>query len=120
MTGDLGANIARWIARVLGLFLILFFFVFFIGEVVVDGGWPKTLLDILAFVLMFLSLAGMALAWFRERTGALLVLGATVAFLIVGLIRWGNPGPLLMVLLPALVGGLHLLSSQLRDQSLAK
>jgi hypothetical protein len=120
MQGDLGANIARWTARFIGVFQILWFMFLFIADYSSSSGLPSTVIDMATMVIAFGIIAGMVIAWFRERSGAVIVLVSAALFAAVGYLRAGNPGLLLMALFPALVGGLHLLSSQLRDPSIAK
>lgn len=68
----------RWLVRIVGGFLSLFFLLFFIGEGIPDikrSPYP----ELIYFVpLLFLSIAGYGLSWFREKAGAwLMIAGGT-------------------------------------------
>lgn len=73
------SNVVIWIARLLGLALMLLFLIIAFGE-----GLPSpanmTLHESLAFVGLILMLAGVALGWRRELPGGLVILGGYIVF----------------------------------------
>jgi hypothetical protein len=63
----------RWIARILGLFPSFFFVLFLTGEGIPDLMEGKT--DVIPIMIMiFFSVAGYAIAWWKSRIGAVMMI----------------------------------------------
>ncbi|MCK5793359.1 MAG: hypothetical protein KAH12_01535 [Anaerolineales bacterium] len=76
-------KIIRWIARIWAALMLAFMLFMFIAHIVEDGIGPEfslTLRESLMMVSMFVSLAGLALAWKWERLGGILTVGGMAAF----------------------------------------
>ena len=76
------ALVARWGARILSGMLLLFFGFFLIAHLIGDAGRasrPLTWEDYFGLASLSVSLAGLAVAWKWERTGAVITLAAMAA-----------------------------------------
>ncbi len=72
-------KILRWIARVLGVLIILFFVASLLGE---QSAGTLTLLDWIKLGLWFVVMAGLLVSWRWEVVGGLVVIGAFVIMVI--------------------------------------
>jgi hypothetical protein len=74
----------RWSARLSAAVLLGLVLLIFIGEGLLGGGGPNLAkmdgLGRLMFASMLVSVASLAVIWWRELLGGLLVVGATAAF----------------------------------------
>jgi len=93
----------RWITRLVGFLLVLFFLTFVVAHLVADGLPPMTGFSgrqaVSAFGL-FLLFAGLAVAWFRPKWGGLLSIAGWVS------LRCPMDWPMLI---PAVIGSGNLL-----------
>lgn len=76
--------VARWTARLTGLFLLGLVLLIVVGEVVVGGGGPNlakaTWLERITFLAFLAIPTGLAAILWRELLGGLLVIGGLAAF----------------------------------------
>jgi len=82
-------KIIRWIARILGLLMILLTLIFAIGEALTEPQPNSEQTPVLNYLWGFLMLGGLALAWKWELMGALISL---IGFIGIGIV---NPDALL-------------------------
>ncbi|TAL69947.1 MAG: hypothetical protein EPN82_04835 [Bacteroidetes bacterium] len=73
--------VVRWLARALSVLIILIFAMFAIGEGFGPG--PMGTFDIIIFILLLLSLAGIVYSFFNEKFGGLGTLVFGILFIIV-------------------------------------
>jgi hypothetical protein len=93
----------RWVARGLGLALILLVTLFFVGEGLISGEMPNLLVmsltEDLLLVTLLMTLLGIIVAWRWEGIGGLLVVGSVLLFesinaIVSGYWRFGVLDPL--------------------------
>jgi ABC-type Fe3+ transport system permease subunit len=118
--------IVNWVARILGLIVIVFFLVFLIGDAVdsIQQGYEFDAESLFIILPIVLALAGYILSWWHKVIGGSLLILVSIIFGI--LVAWGaqrHQGPTsdyhalagwLILGLPFLVvGGLFLISAYL-------
>ena len=85
-------QITRWLARLVGGFLVGMFLLFFVAHAVEADGIPRlTLTEGTLMFCMLVSLAGMVVLWFREGLGGLMTLVGIVAFYAIDTAMTGTP-----------------------------
>ena len=101
-------NTIRWLARIIGILLIVFCLTFFIGEY--NPQDPLETYYILVFTVLGIGLAALILAWWKEGLGGII---SFVSFIVFNLLAAFSPvegGRYLYVLLfPLIPSILHLL-----------
>ena len=119
--GHSGLKSARWIARILGLIVVLLFlwFLAYAGaEVIPSLAWGDPQ-GVPLFAVLVAAVSGVLVAWRWELLGGLLaLLGAVVIVVLVGL---GSTGTLLgaiVLALPLAVAGILYLGAYLRSRRL--
>jgi hypothetical protein len=118
--------IINWVARILGLIVLIFFVWFLIGETVVtiqeeDYQFDVAVLEII--IPIVIALVGYILAWWHKIIGGSLLVLVAIIFAILVAVTAGQQGPMsdfhalmawLILSLPYLVtGGLFLISAYL-------
>ena len=106
------ATAVRWGARALSVLILMFWGLFLIAHLFGDEGRPTRPLardDYLVLSALIASLAGLALAWKRERAGAAVTLAAVAVCAAANWRVLVFPGALIPV-----AAALHLLSWRLR------
>ena len=102
-------NGIRWLARIAGSLLVLFFLLMVLGYIIEPQGSGKiTPSEIPLIAGMIAMLLGLIIAWFREGLGALLTIGGFLYFLANELIVKQSFNTWILVAYPA-VGFLFLL-----------
>jgi len=74
-------NVLKWIARVSGSLVGIFFLIFVIGEGFYYGAtYSSNYESILILFIPVCLIAGIVIAWWREGLGGLIIIGAVVMF----------------------------------------
>jgi uncharacterized membrane protein len=71
-------NIIRWLARIIGILLLVFCLTFFIGEY--DPQDPLDTYYILVFAVLGIGLAALILAWWKEGLGGIISFVSFIVF----------------------------------------
>ena len=75
-------NNIRWLARIVGTLLVVFFLLMVLGYVIEPQGTGKiTLTEIPLIIGMLAMLLGLIIAWFREGLGAFINIAGFLLFL---------------------------------------
>ena len=87
----LSVLIPRWIARVLGLLLVLLVVTIAIGEAISSSTFqPLTTRETLMMRAFVVALSGLVVGWWREGIGGTLVLGGLACFFLVHYLYTGR------------------------------
>ncbi len=87
----LSVLIPRWIARVLGLLLLLLVVTIAVGEVIGSTTYqPLTARETLMMCAFVVSLSGLVVGWWREGIGGTFVLGGLACFFLVHYLHTGR------------------------------
>ena len=112
-------NIIRWLARIIGILVILFCLSFFIGEY--DPQDPLEPYYVLVFAVLGIGLAALILAWWKEGLGGII---SFVSFIVFNLLAAFSPVEggryLLILLFPLIPSILHLLEWWLKRNKIKK
>lgn len=110
MKNRTGINIIRWSARILGLLLIIFCLIFFIGERL-ESQNPIDTYNKWVFAALGIGLAALILAWWKEGLGGIISL---VSFMVFNLLAAFSPVEgsryLSILLFPLIPSFLHVLA----------
>jgi hypothetical protein len=80
-------NIIRRLARIIGILLIIFCIIFFIGNRV-DSQKPLDTYNILVFTVLGIGLAALILAWWKEGLGGII---SFISFIVYNLLAAFSP-----------------------------
>jgi hypothetical protein len=71
----------RWIARIWGIFIIILFLIFGIGEGVVESFVTPTWQElVLLFFIPLTLVVGIVIAWFKEVIGGIIIISSVLLF----------------------------------------
>jgi len=86
---DITVSLARWTGRACSILMVLLMLAF-----VFDEGMPKliklTSPEIILFLAFFIMLGGYIVSWWKEITGAILIISGTVLFWSVNSVATGH------------------------------
>jgi len=98
----LASGVLRWLARLSALFFACVFLLVVLGELLAPQSGPSSnLMDWTSIALMLIAIAGLALAWKWDITGALIALAAMV--LHVSLVRNRTYAVIWLAAIPAVL-----------------
>jgi hypothetical protein len=85
--------IIRWIARITGTLIILFFIVFGIGEGMMGPFvMPEWYVIVMKLFIPGMLIVGIIVAWFRETVGGVIIISSVLMYNLAGMIITGDFG----------------------------